>query len=111
MRSLPKRFKPKHEYGKTNNEGSEANVKDLFSIFNKVCPNEFHRRAKCKHAKEAWDIVTHESMFAVKISKLKMLATKFENIRMHENQNFSSFDSKLSDIVNYPFKIGEPIID
>ena len=50
-------------------------------------------------------------MFAVKISKLQMLATKFENIRMHENQNFFSFDSKLSDIVNYPFKIGEPIID
>ena len=28
-----------------------------------------------------------------------MLATRFENIMMHENQTFSSFYSKLSDIV------------
>ena len=38
-----------------------------------------------------------------------MLATKFENIRLHENQTFSSFYSKLSDIVNSSFNLGEPI--
>ena len=38
-----------------------------------------------------------------------MLATKFENIRPHENQTFSSFYSKLSDIVNSSFNLGEPI--
>ena len=40
-----------------------------------------------------------------------MLTTKFENIRMFENQNFSSFYSKLSDIVDYSFNFGEPIPD
>ena len=38
-----------------------------------------------------------------------MLATKFENIRMHENQIFSSFYSELSDIVNSSFNLREPI--
>ena len=48
-----------------------------------------------KRAKEAWDIlqVIHQGTFAVNISKLLMLATKVENIRMHENHNFSSFYS------------------
>ena len=40
-----------------------------------------------------------------------MLATKFENIRMHENQTFSSFYYELSDIVNSSFNLGEPILD
>ena len=40
-----------------------------------------------------------------------MLTTKFENIRMHKNQNFSSFYSKSSDKVNDLFNLGKPIPD
>ena len=40
-----------------------------------------------------------------------MLATKFENIRMHENQTCSSFYFELSDIVNSSFNLEEPILD
>ena len=40
-----------------------------------------------------------------------MLTIKFENIRMHENQNFSSFYFELSGIVNCFFNLGEPILD
>ena len=40
-----------------------------------------------------------------------MLATKFENIKMHENKTFSSFYFELSDIVNYLFNLGKPIPD
>ena len=73
----------------------------------------FHIIANCKRAKEAWDIlqVTHEGMSSIKISKLQMLATKFENIRMHENQTFSSFYFELNDIVNSSFNLKEPILD
>ena len=40
-----------------------------------------------------------------------MLASKFENIRMNENQSFSTFYSELNDIVNSSFNLGEPIPD
>ena len=40
-----------------------------------------------------------------------MFATRFENIKMHENQTFSSFYYELSDIVNSSFNLGEPILD
>lgn len=38
-----------------------------------------------------------------------MLTTKFENVMMHENWNFSSFYFELSDIVNSSFNLREPI--
>ena len=84
----------------------------LVFFFNGVCLDEFLIIANCKRAKEAWDIlqVTHEDSFATKLFKLHMLATKFENIRIHEN-HFFSFYSKLSDIVNYSFNLEEPIPD
>ena len=86
-------LKPKHEWDKTDKEGNEDNCRALFSIFNGVCPNEFCWITNYKCVKEAWDIpqVTHKAMFALKISKLQMLATRFKNIRMHENQNFIPF--------------------
>ena len=40
-----------------------------------------------------------------------MLVTKFENIKMLENKNFSSFYYELSGIINCSFNLGEPIID
>ena len=55
--------------------------------------------------------VTHEGTSIVKISKLLMLTTKFENIKMHENQTFSSFYFELSDVVNSSFNVGKPILD
>ena len=40
-----------------------------------------------------------------------MLTSKFETIRMNEDQYFSSLYSELSDIVNSSFNLGEPIPD
>ena len=40
-----------------------------------------------------------------------MLTYRFENIRMHENQNFASFYSELSNIVNSYFNLGKSILD
>ena len=79
-------LKPKHEWDKVDNEGSEANVRALFSIFNGVCPYEFHKIANYKRAKKAWDIlqVTHEYTSFVYIFKSQLLDSKFENIRMHK---------------------------
>ena len=40
-----------------------------------------------------------------------MLVLKFKNIRIHENQTFSSYYYELSDIVNSSFNLEEPILD
>ena len=68
-------LKPKQELDKINNERSEANAQALFSIFNEG-PNEFCRITICKRAKEAW------GTSKVKLSKLKMLSSRFESLKM-----------------------------
>nr|CAN70330.1 hypothetical protein VITISV_027936 [Vitis vinifera] len=62
-------------------------------------------------AKEAWDIlqVTHEGTNAMKVSKLQMLTSRFETIRMDDHKTFREFHAKLMDIVNSNFNPGEPI--
>ena len=46
-------LKPKKEWHKLDNEESDANARVLFSIFNRVSPNEFCKIATCKDAKKA----------------------------------------------------------
>ena len=53
--------------------------------------------------------MTHEGTNAVKVSKLQMLTSRFETIRMEDHENFGEFHAKLMDIVNSSFNLGEPI--
>ena len=68
-------------------------------------------RSEC--AKDAWTILqnAHEGTPLVKISKLQMLASKFEDLRMLENETISDFNSKLYDIANKAFVLGEKYSD
>ena len=49
----------------------------------------------------------HESTKAVKINKLQQLATRFESIRMSNDECFNEFYTKLNDIVNSAYNLGE----
>ncbi|RVW79773.1 hypothetical protein CK203_058214 [Vitis vinifera] len=104
-------IKPKLEWDRGDNEASENNVRAMYSIFNAIRTDEFHGIATCTSAKKAWDIlqVTHEGTNAVKVSKLQMLTSRFETIRMEDHDNFGEFHAKLMDIVNSSFNLGELI--
>nr|CAN74842.1 hypothetical protein VITISV_012791 [Vitis vinifera] len=97
--------------GRGDNEASENSAKAMYSIFNVISTDEFRRITTCTSAKEAWDIlqVTHEGTSAVKVSKLQMLTSRFETIRMDDHKTFREFHAKLMDIVNSNFNPGEPI--
>ena len=49
----------------------------------------------------------HEGTKAVKINKLQQLTSKFESIRMSDDESFDEFYSKLDDIVNFAYNLGE----
>jgi hypothetical protein len=67
----------------------------------------------CETAKEGWDIleVTHKGTKIVKNSKLQLLTSKFEEIRMKEEDTFDEFYAKLNDIVSSSFNLGEKILE
>ena len=49
----------------------------------------------------------HEGTKAIKINKLSQLTSRFESIRMSDDETFDEFCAKLNDIVNSAFNLSE----
>ena len=49
----------------------------------------------------------HEGTKAIKINKLQQLTSKFESIRMSDDESFNEFYAKHNDIVNSAYNLGE----
>ena len=83
------------------------------AIFCGVSPYEFHRISHITIAKEAWEILetTYEGTKKVKDTKLQILTTRFEELKMIENESFDSFYRKLNEVVVSKFNLGEKIED
>ena len=88
---------------------ANANSKALNAIFSGVSPDEFHRISHVIIAKEAWEILetTYEGTKKVKDTKLQMLTTRFEELKMSEDESFDSFYGKLNEVVIVKFNLGK----
>jgi len=77
-----------------------------------VSVEEFRRVSMCETTKKVWVILEtiHEGTKTVKNSKLQMLTTRFEEIRMKDDESFDEFYAKLNKIVNSSFNLGERIL-
>jgi hypothetical protein len=65
-------------------------------------PSEFARISNCEIAKDAWQILetTYEGTKLVKSAKLQMLISKFEEIKLLEEETFGEFYTKISNLRN-----------
>ena len=92
---------------------ANANSKALNAIFCGVSPDEFHRISHITIAKEAWEILEtiYEGTKKVNDTKLQMLTTRFEELKMSEDESFDSFYNKLNEVVIGKFNLGEKIED
>ena len=79
------------------------------AIFNAVSMEEFKRISNVEVAHTAWNILqtVHEGTKVVKINKLQQLTSKFESIKMSDDESFNEFYVKLNDIVNSVYNLGE----
>ena len=79
------------------------------AILNAVSMEEFKKISNVEVVHTAWNILqtVHEGTKAVKINKLLQLISKFESIRMSNDESFDKFYSKLNDIVNSAYNLGE----
>ena len=50
---------------------------------------------------------TYEGTKKVKYTKLQMLTSRFEELKMSEDESFDSFYGKLNDVVIGKFNLGE----
>ena len=97
------------EWQTSQREAAAFNSKVMNAIFNVVSMEEFKRISNVEVAHTAWNILQtmHEGTKAVKINKLQQLTTRFESIRMSNDESFNKFYTKLNDIVNSAYNLGE----
>ena len=78
-------------------------------MFNAVSVEEFKRISNVEIAHTTWNIlqIVYGGTKAVKINKLQQLTSKFESIRMSDDESFDEFYAKLNDIVNSDYNLGE----
>ena len=87
------------------------NSRVLNALFSAVTNEDFKKISSAEIAKEAWTIlqITYEGTKAIKDSKFQRLTTSFEEIKMEEDESFDEFYTKLKNIVNLAFNLGETI--
>ena len=97
------------EWTTTQKEVASFNSKAMNAIFNAVSMKEFKRISNVKIAHIAWNILqtVHESTKTVKINTLQQLTSRFESIRMSNDESLDEFYANLNDIVNSAFNLGE----
>lgn len=88
---------------------ANSNNKALYANFCGVDLQYFKRIAKCTMEKLAWDIleVAHDGTTTIKQSKMQMLTSRFESLRMQESKTIAEFYSKVCDLSNQAFALGE----
>ena len=92
-------------------KATNFNSRVLNSLFSAVTNKEFKKISSTETTKEAWTILqtTYEGTKVVKDSKLQKLTTRFEEIKMEEDESFDEFYAKLNGIVNSVFNLGKTI--
>ena len=92
---------------------ANTNSKAINAIFYVVSIDEFHRISHVNTAKEAWIILetTYKGTKKVKDTKLQMLTTRFEEVKMSDDESFDSFYGRLNEIVTTKLNLGEKIED
>jgi hypothetical protein len=79
-----------------------SNDKALHALCQALSSSVFARISNCKSAQEAWQILekTYEGTKLVKSAKLQVLISRFEEIKMLEDETFGEFYTRIRDLRN-----------
>ena len=97
----------------TEKKNYEINAKAVNALTGSLTESEFVKVMQLNIAKEIWDkiILSYEGDAKVKSAKLQTLRIEYENLKMHSDENISSFFLHLDDVVNRMRNLGETITE
>ncbi|XP_073057342.1 uncharacterized protein [Primulina eburnea] len=103
--------KPETDWTTDEVQSSNYNSKALNAIFTSVDINMFSLITNCTSAKSAWDILQRhcEGSETVRRTRLRILTSKFEMMRMEESETVLDYDRRLWEIANEAFSCGDHI--
>ncbi|XP_073137008.1 uncharacterized protein [Henckelia pumila] len=104
-------LKPKTTWTTEETHISCFNAKAINAIFSSMDMRMFSLIADCVTAKDAWDTLQEhcEGSESVKRTRMRLLNSKFENIRMSEDETISEYDQKIRELVTEVYNLREPI--
>ncbi|KAK2410100.1 putative mitochondrial protein [Trifolium repens] len=105
--------KPEVEWTTEEEAVANQNHKAIYALFNGVDTSVFKLIKNCVSAKEAWEVLQkcYEGTTKVKQSKIQHLTSKFEALRMKDDENIQDFHLSLLDIGNSFEALGEKMSD
>ncbi|CAM8902441.1 unnamed protein product [Rhodiola kirilowii] len=103
----------KDRWTEIHKSAEAANSKAMNAIFSGVDGNNFKMISICEVSKKAWDIlrIAHEGTTKVKISRMETVMSKFKSLRMREDETIADFNTRVLDISNESFALGEPMTE
>jgi len=106
-------LKSEEEWTAIEDKQALGDSKALNALFNDVDKNMFRLIKQCIVAKDAWEILktAHEGTTKVKSAKLQLLTTKFEKLRMLEDESIHDYYLNILNIANTFDSLGEKISD
>ncbi|XP_058783859.1 uncharacterized protein LOC131658599 [Vicia villosa] len=104
-------LKPEVDWKQEEDKLALANSKAFNAIFNGIDKNIFRLVNTCEVAKDLWEILrtTHKGTSKVKMSRLQLLTTQFENLWMKEDESIHEFHMNVLEIANASSALGEKI--
>ena len=96
-------LKPEADWNENEDKEASGNSKALNALFNGVDKSVFRLINNCTEAKEAWKILktTYEGTSKVKSSRLQLLTTKFENLKMNDDETIQEYQMKILEISSH----------
>ncbi|XP_073287691.1 uncharacterized protein [Primulina huaijiensis] len=104
-------LKPESTWTIDEVQTSNFNSKTLNAIFSSIDTRMFNLITNCVCAKEAWDILQKhcEGSESVRKTRLRMVASKFESLRMEDKDSILEYDSRLRQLSNEAHSLGAPM--
>ncbi|CAM8982907.1 unnamed protein product [Rhodiola kirilowii] len=101
----------KNRWTEEQKNAEAANSKALNAISSGVDGKKFKMILTCEIAKTSWDMLqtAHEGTKKVQISRMEMVTSKSESLRMQEDETIADFNTRVPDISNESFALGEPM--
>ncbi|CAM8877637.1 unnamed protein product [Rhodiola kirilowii] len=104
-------LKPEALWTEDEDKASMGNSKAMNAIFSAVNENVMKLIINCEVAKEAWDIlqIAFEGTDKVRNSRMQAVTTKFEEMKMKEDENISEYNTRVMELSNEASALGKPI--
>ncbi|XP_075499843.1 uncharacterized protein LOC142538405 [Primulina tabacum] len=105
------RLKPESTWTVDEVQTSHFNSKALNAIFSYVDTRMFNLITTCVCAKDAWEILQkyYEGSASVRKTRLRMVTSKFESLRMEDKESILEYDSRLRQLSNEAHSLGDPM--